>query len=159
MRIIIADSSTLITLLDTQNFSLIFLLFEEIIITDEVYNEITQKFNHKVEIDRYITSDKLTLQSIVHEEMYEMLIKRLDRGEAESITLAKSTNLPLIIDEKKGRNIAKSLNIPIIGLIGIILKLIDKKFIDKQKAIEIIQDIEINHFRLSDKLKQLVYDY
>jgi predicted nucleic acid-binding protein len=91
--------------------------------------------------------------------MYEMLIKRLDRGEAESITLAKSRNLPLIIDEKKGRSIAKSLHIPIIGLIGIILKLMEKKFIEKQQAIEIIQDIERNHFRLSDELKQLVFDF
>jgi len=37
MKIIIADSSTLITLLDTGNFSLLFELFEEIIISDEVY--------------------------------------------------------------------------------------------------------------------------
>ncbi len=51
MKIIIADSSTLITLLDTDNISLLFGLFEEIIISDEVYSEITQKFYHKEKIE------------------------------------------------------------------------------------------------------------
>ena len=41
MKIVIADSSTLIALLDTDNFSLLFELFEKIIITDAVYSEIT----------------------------------------------------------------------------------------------------------------------
>ncbi|RUM73898.1 MAG: hypothetical protein DSZ11_04925 [Sulfurovum sp.] len=159
MKIIIADSSTLITLLDTKNFDLLFELFEEIIITDEVYSEITQKFYHKEKIDIYLISKKLQLQSIEHQEMFEMLIKRLDQGEAESIVLAKKLQLPLIIDERKGRKIAKELKIPIIGLIGIIIKLIEKDIVSKSRAIEIIQEVEANNFRLSDALKRLIYEF
>ena len=159
MKIIIADSSTLITLLDTKNFDLLFELFKEIIITDEVYNEITQKFHHKEKVDNYLISEKLKLQSIERNEMFEMLIKRLDQGESESIVLAKELQLPLIIDERKGRKIAKELKIPIIGLIGIILKLIEKDIISKSRAIEIIQEVEANNFRLSDALKELVYKF
>lgn len=159
MKIIIADSSTLITLLDTKNFDLLFELFEEIIITDEVYSEITQNFYHKEKIDIYLISKKLKLQSIEHQEMFEMLIKRLDQGEAESIVLAKKLQLPLIIDERKGRKIAKELQIPIIGLIGIIIKLIEKDIVSKSRAIEIIQEVEANNFRLSDALKRLIYEF
>jgi len=159
LKIIIADSSTLITLLDTKNFDLLFELFEEIIITDEVYSEITQKFYHKEKIDIYLISKKLQLQSIEHQEMFEMLIKRLDQGEAESIVLAKKLQLPLIIDERKGRKIAKELKIPIIGLIGIIIKLIEKDIVSKSRAIEIIQEVEANNFRLSDALKRLIYEF
>ena len=125
MKIIIADSSTLITLLDTNNFSLLFELFKEIIVTDEVYSEITQKFYHKEKIDAYILSSRLKLIAIEHNEMYEMLRKRLDRGESESIALAKKLELPLIIDERKGRKIAKSLEINIIGFVGIVLNLLE----------------------------------
>jgi len=159
MKIIIADSSTLITLLDTDNFPLLFELFEEIIITDEVYSEITYKFNHKKTIQYYLSTNKLQLQSIEDQELYEMLIKRLDRGESQSIALAKKLELPLIIDERKGRNIAKELGIKIIGLIGIILKLMEKNIISKDRAIEIIQQVEENDFRLSDGLKRLIYTF
>jgi len=159
MKIIIADSSTLITLLDTDNFPLLFELFEEIIITDEVYSEITYKFNHKKTIQYYLSTNKLQLQSIEDQELYEMLIKRLDRGESQSIALAKKLELPLIIDERKGRNIAKELGIKIIGLIGIILKLMEKNIISKERAIEIIQQVEENDFRLSDGLKRLIYTF
>ncbi len=93
MNIIIADSSTLIALLDTKNFSLLFELFNEIIISDEVYSEITHKFNHKQTIDDYVSTSNLRLASAVHNELYEMLIKRLDAGEAESIVLAKKREL------------------------------------------------------------------
>lgn len=159
MKIITADSSTLITLLDTNNFSLLFELFNKIIITDEVYREITCKFQHKQKIDEYICLNSLELQSIEHQELYEMLILRLDKGEAESIALAKKLQLPLIIDERKGRNIAKSLGINIIGLIGLILKLMEKNIISKKRAISIVDEVETNNFRLSDGLRDLIYKY
>ena len=124
MKIIVADSSTLIALLDSNNFSLLFKLFEEIIITQEVYKEITYKHNHQQTIQHYILLKKITLHAITDTTMYKMLLKRLDTGEAASIVLAKTLQLPLIIDEKKGRTIDKSLGVPIIGLVGILLKLL-----------------------------------
>ena len=159
MKIIIADSSTLITLLDTDNFSLLFDLFKEIVITDEVYSEITQKFYHKEKIDAYIVSSRLKLIAIEHNEMYEMLRKRLDRGESESIALAKKLGLPLIIDERKGRKIAQSLEIKIIGFVGIVLKLLEKEIISKTEALKIVKQVEENDFRLSDGLKALIYNF
>lgn len=158
MKIIIADSSTLITLLDSDNFDLLFELFKEIIITDEVYQEITEKFSYQQTINSYISKNRLKLQNIEAKEMYEMLIKRLDRGEVSSIILAKKLNLPLIIDEKKGRKIAQSMQIPIIGFVGILLKLIEKEIIAKSRAIEIMEEVESNNFRLSEGLKRLIYE-
>jgi predicted nucleic acid-binding protein len=53
----------------------------------------------------------------------------MDKGEASSIALAiELQNSTLIIDEIKGRRIAKSYNIDIIGTIGILL-IADKKVI------------------------------
>ncbi len=158
MRIIVADSSTLITLLDTHNFNLLFELFDEIIIADEVYREITHRDSHRLTIDHYVKHRQIFCQSIEHDEFYEMLIKRLDPGESESIVLAKRNNLPLLIDEKKGRAIAKSLGIGIVGLVGIILKLMDVKVVTKDRAIEMVGQVEANNFRLSDELKKLIYE-
>jgi predicted nucleic acid-binding protein len=159
MKIIIADSSTLITLLDTNNASLLFELFEEIIITDEVYEEITYNLYHKDRVDSYLLSNQFKLIAIEHNEMYEMLRKRLDAGESESIALAKKLQLPLIIDERKGRKIAKSMGVTIIGFVGIVLKLLEKKIITKSRAIKIVHQVEENDFRLSGGLKGLIYDF
>ncbi len=159
MKIVIVDSSTLILLLDTNNFSLLFKLFKEIIITNAVYAEITSSIAHKELIDSYITKRYMKIVKITKDSRIEMLLKRLDIGESESIALAKKIDLPLIIDEKKGRAIAKSLNIKIIGFIGIILKLIEKNIISKEKAIDIIKQAEINNFRLSKELKNLIYNF
>lgn len=159
MKIIIADSSTLIALLDTDNFHLLFELFETIIISDEVYNEITQKFSHQGKIDPLIFTRRLQRVFVEHDDRYEMLRKRLDKGESESISLAKKRDLPLIIDERKGRKIAQSLGIDIIGFVGIVLKLMDKGIISKQRAVQIVEQIEANDFRLSDGLKALIHDY
>jgi len=159
MKAIIADSSTLIVLLDTNNFSLLFKLFEEILISDEVYKEITYKFDHKTIIEEHILSNVLQVHSAENGDLYEMLIKRLDKGESESIILAKKLALPLIIDEKKGRSIARSLDIVIIGFVGILLKLLEKNIIQKEQAIRIVKDAEKNDFRLSDALKKMVIEY
>ena len=156
MKIIVADSSTLIALLDTENFSLLFELFEEIVISDEVYREITEKFDHKEKIDSCIVSNRVNLTTVEHDDRYEMLRKRLDKGESESIALAKKLALPLIIDEKKGRKIAQSLRIDIIGFVGIVLKLLEKEIISKSKATKIVKQVEENGFRLSDGLKALI---
>lgn len=156
MKIIIADSSTLIALLDTDHFSLLFELFEEIVISDEVYREITEKFDHKEKIDSCIVSNRVSLATVEHDDRYEMLRRRLDGGESESIALAKKLTLPLIIDEKKGRKIAQSLGIDIIGFVGIVLKLLEKEIISKSTATEIVEQVEENGFRLSDGLKALI---
>lgn len=74
------------------------------------------------------------------------------------MSLQKKENLPLIIDERKGRQIALSLDIPIVGLIGIILQLLKLNIIDKNQAIKIVNEVEENNFRISKALKLLVYD-
>ena len=123
-----------------------------------VLNFVVAKELHPSTIDNYIKHSQILCQSIEYDEFYEMLIKRLDRGEAESIVLAKRSSLPLMIDEKKGRAIARSLGIGIVGLVGIILKLMDDKAVTKDRAIEIIDEVEANNFRLSHELKKLIYE-
>ena len=79
------------------------------------------------------------------------LEEKLDKGEASSIALAlEIENSTLIIDEIKGRKIAQSLNIDIIGTIGVIL-LAEKKGLIKD-VLEVLFRLVNKGFRLSDKL-------
>lgn len=159
MRLIIADSSTLIALLDTGHVEMLFRLFEYIMIADEVYKEITHQNQHLPTIQAYIERERLSCHAVEHDELYDILSKRLDAGETESIILAKQHQLPLLIDEKKGIAIAKSLHIPIVGMIGVMLKLMDKQLMTKDEVQQILRDAEANHFRMSASLKRLIDDY
>ena len=81
----------------------------------------------------------------------------LDAGEASSIALSlEIEDSILIIDERKGRKIASSLNIKIIGTIGILI-LAHKKGLIKD-LITVILKLVNSGFRLSDNLLNSIID-
>ncbi|MGI9174636.1 MAG: DUF3368 domain-containing protein [Rhodothermales bacterium] len=52
----------------------------------------------------------------------EVLLERVDRGEAEAIALAESySDAQLLIDERKGRRVARQLGLRVTGTAGILL--------------------------------------
>ena len=139
-KIIISDTSCLIALSKIDNLDLLKDLYHEIIITTEVM----QEFGGSL-------PDWILISEVKDKQKQEELEKRLDKGEASSITLALEIgNSTLIIDEIKGWKIAQSLNIHVIGNIGIIL-LADKKGLITDVTSLILRLVN-KGFRLSDKL-------
>ncbi len=66
-------------------------------------------------------------------ERIEALLKQVDRGEAEAIALAESyADVQLLIDEKKGRRVARQLGLRVTGTAGVLLA---------AKAAGLIQDV------------------
>jgi predicted nucleic acid-binding protein len=139
-KIIISDTSCLIALSNIGMLHIIKDLYEEIIITSEVKAEFGE-----------ILPDWIIVMQVRDKLKQADIEKRLDKGEASSIALAlEIPNTILIIDEIKGRNIAKSVNIEIIGTIGILLLASNKGLIND--VISVILKLTNNGFRLSDKL-------
>ena len=84
-------------------------------------------------------------------ERQSEIAKKLDKGEASSIALAlEIQDSILIIDEIKGRELALSLKIEIIGTIGILL-LANKNGLLKD-VIGTVLKLVNKGFRLSDKI-------
>jgi predicted nucleic acid-binding protein len=55
-------------------------------------------------------------------ERVEALLSRVDRGEAEALALAESyADVQLLIDEKKGRRVARALGLRVTGTAGVLL--------------------------------------
>ncbi len=76
----------------------------------------------------------------------------LDLGESEAIALAKEKNLSIIVDEKRGRKIAKGMGLKVIGLLGVVYLNVKKGFLSKNEAISFLDDA-INHgYRISQKM-------
>lgn len=75
---------------------------------------------------------------------------RLDRGEREAIRLAKHADADLlVIDERDGRKIAKSLGVPITGLIGVLDVAATEGIID---VADVVRRLRKTSFRASPEL-------
>jgi predicted nucleic acid-binding protein len=139
-KIIISDTSCLIALSKIDKLDLLKDLYHEIIITKEV----CQEFGGSL-------PDWIIISEVKDKQKQKEIEQRLDRGEASSIALAlEIKNATVIIDEIKGRKIAQSFNIDIIGTIGIIL-LADKKGLISDVTSLILRLVN-KGFRLSDNL-------
>jgi predicted nucleic acid-binding protein len=149
--IVVSDSTTLIILSDLDKLIYLKNLFATIYIPSKVYEEIN--FKRDFELPDYIQIIKPKKTSQLQE--LKML---LDDGESEAIALAIEKELPLIIDEKKGRKIAKNLSLDILGLLGVIYLNIKKEFISIDDARDFIQKAKSNNYRIATQLIEEMFD-
>jgi len=156
--IVISDSTTLISLINIERFELLFKFSDQIIITPSVYHEVSVKKSAKRIVDEYITLEKVAVQEATNIQKVKELLIRLDLGESESIVLAEEKNLPLIIDEKKGKKVALSFGIKSIGLIGILLLYKKKNYLTNEEIMVIVDELREVNFRVSDKLLGLLLE-
>jgi len=139
-RLIISDTSCIIALTKINKLDLLKELYQEIFITTEVHKEFGGWL-----------PDWIIITDVKAKHKQKELENRLDKGEASSIALAlENDNSTLIIDEIKGRKIAQSFKIDIIGTIGVII-LANKKGLISDVIGTILQLVN-KGFRLSDSL-------
>jgi predicted nucleic acid-binding protein len=77
-------------------------------------------------------------------------------GEAEAIELALTRQLPLIIDERKGRKIARQKNLYVIGFAGLMVLAAKRQYKTPKEALKLLEQAILLGFRLSDQLYQQV---
>lgn len=141
MNIVIADASCLITLENINETDLLPKLYEHIVVTPEVADEVGSSLPEWVD-----------QRSSSNHALIDRLSSSLEIGEATSIALAlELVDCLLIIDEKKGRRTAKELGIAITGTFGVVMKGIDGGFIVAPDTI--VERLERAGFRISDVLK------
>ncbi|MBN2895126.1 MAG: hypothetical protein JXK05_04435 [Campylobacterales bacterium] len=142
---VVSDSTTLIILANTSRFDLLSNLFTKLYIPQAVWDELHTK-------EEPMLPAFIRLTPIEKTQELETLLYLLDQGESEAILLAKAKNLPLIIDEKKGRKIATHMGITIIGLLGILYLNIKRAYISAEEARIFLDQVRENGFRISQKL-------
>jgi len=156
--IVISDSTTLISLINIERFELLFKFSDTIIVTPSVYSEVTVQKSAKRVLDEYISLSKVVVNEVKNSKKVKELLIRLDIGESESIVLAEEKNLPLIIDEKKGKKIALSFGLDAIGLIGILLVYKKRAYLSNDEIVEIVEELREVNFRVSDSLLGLLLE-
>jgi predicted nucleic acid-binding protein len=140
MKIVIADASCLITLDNINETELLPKLYEQIVVTPEVANEVGS-----------VLPEWVDQRSSSNHALIDQLSSKLEIGEATSIALAlEIEGCILIIDEKKGRRTAKEMGIAITGTFGVILDGIERDLISQPHTIA--ERLERAGFRISDVL-------
>lgn len=121
--VIISDTTTLSTLAQMNDLWILEQQFTEIAIPQPVFEELKQLSQFDFDISIFSKAKWLKVQSVSESPVLNLLLTLVDIGEAHAIALAveKKADL-LIIDEKKGRNIAKSMNLNFTGLGGILIR-------------------------------------
>lgn len=145
--LIISDTSCLIALDRINQLDLLQELFQQIVTTQEVKEEFGKELPEWIQIIAVQNTDKVQELEAV-----------LDKGEASAIALALETERSLlIIDEKKGRKVAQSLNIEIIGTLKVIQMAKQKGII--KSARPLIKDLQKAGFRFSPMIVKILLDH
>lgn len=143
-KIVIADASCLIALDRISKLVILQKLFSVIYTTPEIGKEFETPLTDWIVIRQ--------LQTLERKNEFQKIV---DEGEASAIALAlEINNCILVIDEKKGRRLAKQLGIYILGTLRILLLAKSKGIIDS--VLEIITELEKKNFRFSKAVKEQI---
>lgn len=118
--IVVSDTSPITNLIHLEKLELLEKLFSEIIIPTKVYEELSVYENQKMILD---ATQWIKIMSVSDTSKVDLLKQELDAGEAEAIVLANELNCDLLlIDERKGREVAQNKNLRITGLLGVLIQ-------------------------------------
>ncbi len=144
MKVIVADTSCLILYDKIGQLAILTKTFPELFVTKEVADEFGKEL-----------PDQVLIREVTDKRSYLKWAENLGKGEASSITLAlENEGSLLIIDEKKGRKVAETLKIEIIGSLGVLIKAKEKGVI--QSVEEILKLIDQTDFRISDAIRKAI---
>lgn len=145
-QLIISDASPLIALEDIGELHLLQKLYQRVLITEIVREEIQAELPSWIEVS-----------TAYDKKQFQILKLELDPGEASAIALAlEHPHVRVIIDESKGRSVAKRLGLKVMGTIGLIIKAKDQGLIESGK--NILDKLEAHGFWLSERLRNQVLE-
>ena len=137
---VIVDTSCLIILSKIGKIDCLKRLFGEILIPLSVLNEFGETIPDFIEVYREPIDMNILQRSQTS----------LDKGESEVIALAIEKNAEgVVIDEKKGRKVAKRMDLKVIGTLGLLALANAKGIIEDME--KVIKEVKDHGFFISDK--------
>jgi uncharacterized protein len=144
---VIADTSSIQYLHQTDLLDLLPTLYQRILIPQAVVDELTQGRSQGIVLPNPETLSWITLSKVPTSKLIP-LIPRLGAGEREVISLALSHSDSLVIlDDALARNYAQQMSIKLTGTLGILLKAKQSGYITQ--IAPILEQLDTLRFRLS----------
>ena len=152
--LIVADTGPLIGLAVAGRLDILHALFEQVLIPEAVLAELELDTKRPGALALSSANDEgwLRLEKVPESTDVTTLTELLDRGEAEAIVLAQSREAKLLIDERKGRTIARHRGVSVIGTGGILLLAKREGALDQ--IAPVLDELAANGYRSSDALRR-----
>ena len=151
--LVISDTTPLITLMKIGHLDILKQLFTTIAIPEAVYYELIGNADYPQEAEIISTCDFIQIIAIPDRESVKRFqrITGLDLGESEAIIVSDLRNADLLLmDELKGRAVAKNMEIKVIGTLGILQKANEEGLLSATE-VEQSMDTMINNKRYISK--------
>jgi len=157
MLIVVSDASPLIGFARINILDLLFKLFDQVIIPQTVADECSLDISKPgaIAINNAINNKQISIHN-KEIEVNKAMQTILGAGEAAAITLAKTLDSLLLIDEKLGRTVAQQQRIKIIGTGGVLLFAKEQGLIKHIKPI--LMDLKSHGYRLADQLSKQILE-
>lgn len=160
--LIISDTTPIISLIKAKQIDLLQKMFGSVVIPNAVYNELTVNKNFESEIEKLKEYSFVKVDVVINESSVNILrnVTGLDAGESEAIVMVEEKKADLLLmDEHKGRQVAKKMGINITGTIGIILQAFDEKLLSKEDVEQCLVLLKECNIRISESLCNKVYEH
>ena len=160
--IVISDTTPIISLLKANHLEVLQGLYGNVLIPKAVYRELTENPIYSEEAKTIKVLDFLKMVPVENVKSVNVLrsVTGLDAGESEALIMYDEQNADLLLmDEHKGRRVAKQLNVRYIGTVGILMLAYDKGLIqssDVKLCLDMMLDSGI---RLDEKLCNIVLEH
>lgn len=156
MQLIVSDTGPLVALSRARRLSLLEALFETVIIPRVVLDELKiDEYRPGIEDLSLATARNSWLKA---EDQGELTpFGGLGAGECAAIVLAERHQCPLLVDERKGRAVARKRGVDIIGTGRVLLEAKDHQLIPSVSTV--LRELRKQGYRLSDRLCQRLAEH
>ena len=159
--IVVSDTTPIIALMKIEQLDLLEKLFKRVKIPVAVYQELTtnQKFKQEAEMIKNKTFIDIARVEDIKSVSILQRATGLDKGESEAIVLAEEIKADLLlIDERKGRLVAKQMGNQITGTLGVIINAYEENLITSEISLQCFELLKNAGIRISDSLHSSLID-
>ena len=157
--IVISDTTPILSLLKAGCLGLLEKLYGNVLIPQAVYRELAENPAYLEEARIIKATEFLSVAAVENIKSVEVLrsVTGLDAGESEALIMYDEKNADLLLmDEHKGRRVAKQLKVKYIGTAGILMLAYDKGHIGQAEAQGCLDAMISSHIRLDKKICNIV---
>ena len=155
--IVVSDTTPLISLMKAARLEVLQQLFGEVLIPTAVFHELTSNDCFQEEAQQIRDCPYIRVVSVSETKAVDVLRRStgLDLGESEAIIYADDNNAHIILmDEAKGRQVAKAMGLYIMGTVGVLLAAFDEKILSAADVKDALERLKQSNRRISDSLIQ-----
>lgn len=157
--IVISDTTPILSLLKAGCMGLLEKLYGNVLIPKAVYRELTENPSYSEEAELIKTAEFFSVAAVENMKSVNVLrsVTGLDAGESEALIMYDERKADLLLmDEHKGRSVAKQLNVKFIGTAGVLMLAYDRGCISQAEVKACLDSMITSHIRLDRKICNVV---